>query len=239
LAAKDPHSDNVDSLSTSRRAGTAIRRRRRIRLWVSIGSGVIISGILGLVVAIQGYVSGLEFAPSHFQSRQFSFYEIPVVHWQITPIQRKVAKDEVLDFVRLSNWVPTAKGQPTQWHLVSLAGVTQSSRPNDPALLIDAVKGNPWTKENPWYKWSTDHPKNAAVLWPQIQTLAQRELYFLIPGLLRIARPITDPVELKTKMNDYLRDEYRSLVSDLREAGQDTLADELKSEAVAEGWMNP
>jgi hypothetical protein len=197
------------------------------------------AAILGLVIAIQGSVSGREFAPSHFQSREFSFYEIPVVHWQITPIQRKVANDEVLDFVRLKNWVTTAKGQPTTWHLVSLGGVRAGSPPNDPALLFDAVKKNSWTNKNPWYQWSSDHPKNAAILWPQIQTLAKRELYFLIPGLLRIARPITDPAELKAKMNEYLRVEYRLLVSDLAQAGQDTLADELKTEAVAEGWMNP
>ena len=40
---------------------------------------------------LQGNISGTEFSPTHFQQRDFGFYEIPLIHLQISPIKRSAS----------------------------------------------------------------------------------------------------------------------------------------------------
>ncbi|MEM9587669.1 MAG: hypothetical protein AAGA03_10340, partial [Planctomycetota bacterium] len=60
------------------------RRQRRLAILIA---GLVCSLAMAMVVLFPGHVSGIEFAPSHFEARRFQFYELPLLQLQITPIR--------------------------------------------------------------------------------------------------------------------------------------------------------
>lgn len=187
------------------------------------------------MILIKGSVSGTEFAPSHFQTREFSFYEIPIVHLQITPIHRSTTTNTVTTQIRTKGWIQVPRGQqPDQWHLVRLSR-GPSTTPAIASLLTDELElsvagGTPF-----WKSWNADHPNRAAVLWPVVQRLSDRELYLMIPELLMLARsqPGNDDGQLLAEAIDtWLIEQYVGLIGDLRDADRTTLADQMLAEAI-------
>ena len=183
-----------------------------------------------MVVRTMGYVEGEEFSSTHFRSRRFSFYEIPIIHWQITPIVRVSSTPSTALLLTQQNWISLPPTAPADWHLVSLRRGGRGLQDDDASLLLDQLRlerdGSPY-----WSQWSQKHPKLASVLWPTIGKLAQRELYILMPRLLERVRPIDTVDALQATQREYLGREYASLVRDMRAAGLEGLADALAAEA--------
>ncbi|TWT64613.1 hypothetical protein CA85_37460 [Allorhodopirellula solitaria] len=177
-----------------------------------------------------GYVEGEEFSPTHFRSRRFSFYEIPIIHWQITPIKRTRSTPATARLLSQKKWISPPSTPPSVWHLVSLRRGAGERFDDDAALLLSQLRLRR-TSGLFWSQWSQKHPQLARVLWPTIATLAQRELYILMPRLLELVRPIDDVDALRATQDHYLRQEYASLIDDMRAAGRDDLADALMAEA--------
>jgi hypothetical protein len=192
--------------------------------------------LISAVVAIKGHVSGSEFSPSHFQTREFTFYEIPFVHLQITPIRRKDTTTGIARQIRAKSWINVPRGQkPTQWHLISLwRGPTAT--PAVASLLSKELELQ-GSAGSFWEDWNSDHPQRASALWPVVQRLAERELYIMIPELLQTARTLPgsdDAVTLSAAIDRWLIDQYVGLVKDLRDAQRIVLADELLAEAMTD-----
>ncbi|TWT92682.1 hypothetical protein [Stieleria varia] len=212
------------------------RQSAKTRRTVVIVCSVLCTGLVLMVIGFQGHVTGTEFAPSHFQSRDFSFYEIPGLQLQISPITRTGTTAGVATSIRLSGLIQTPKGPPTQWHVVSLSRGMTGTTPDDAHLLTEQLEmlhdGTSF-----WKTWNTDHPQHAAVLWPMVQRLAQRELYVLIPELLLIARSSAEndtPQTLRKKIDQTLIREYRSLIADMRQSDRPDLADAFDQELRAD-----
>lgn len=167
------------------------------RFWVVTLTGSLIVLFLGGIVFFFGRVEGREFAPSHFEIRRFSFTEIPLLRMQITPIRRVSETSVLQNYLKTSSLITRPPGQPTDWHMIELSRFGVSTEPADAKLLTDFLKipysgftmrrGAAAQSDLYWHQWSIRHPKHAAVLWPQIQKLAQRELYLLIPEVFQIA----------------------------------------------------
>ncbi|KAA1260891.1 hypothetical protein LF1_34330 [Rubripirellula obstinata] len=190
------------------------------------------------VIRTQGHVSGVEFAPSHFQIREFSFYEIPLLHHQITPIHRKTRTSKTATYLRQKSLIQSTRGPAQTWHLVSLSRGLTGSTPADASFLIDQMELSS-AGEDYWRQWSIDHPAKAALVWPVIQKLADRELYVLIPALLELvsanaSKAVTRTEELKSKIDEHLQDEYFSLIQDMIAADRLPLAEALLDEALAD-----
>lgn len=220
------------SKSTGAAAGKKSSKSRRV---ITIVTLVMCTLLVSFVIYVQGHVSGTEFAPSHFTSRQFSFYELPVFHWQITPIRRKATTSQVANSIRLTSLISTPKGAPAKWHLVTISRGMTGQTPADAHLLTDQLNMRQGSSSF-WKTWNSDNPKHAKVLWPTVQRLANRELYVLIPELLLIARGNTDlPAQkLQSKIDSYLIDEYKSLIGDMRQAKRTDLADAFEQEMLAD-----
>jgi hypothetical protein len=182
------------------------------------------------VIRTQGFVSGQEFSPTHFQLREFSFYEIPLIHVQITPIKRAGSTPTTATYVRQNALIKPHTGPPTSWHLVSISRGLTGSTPADAELLIDQLNLQSGGDEF-WRKWSIDHPKHAKVLWSVIQKLAERELYILMPHLFELAQIEQTPQQLQQNIDDLLRGQYRSLIQDMQAADRRELAQQLLAEA--------
>lgn len=224
-----PMSTSVSSSPAD--SAAAARKNRTVRRWVVLCSGLLLAIVLFLIVRTQGFVSGYEFSPTHFQQRRFSFYEIPLLHLQITPIRRSSDTPPAANYVRQNSLITAPKGVPQVWHLVSISRGVTGSTPADAALLIDQLKMSTGGKDF-WRQWSLDHPQHAKVLWPLVQNLAERELYILLPRLFEIAQ-LDQPVpRLQQRIDDYLKREYAGLIQDMRAADRVELADQLLQEAI-------
>ncbi len=175
----------------------------------------------------------MEFAPTHFQQREFSFFEIPLFHLQITPIRRSADRLATANYLRVNSLVTTHRGSPTTWHLVSITRGITGATPAD-AQLLSTQLSLEHGGDQYWRTWSVKHPQHAKVLWPIVQDLALRELYILMPPLFEIAQTEQTPSELQASINARLKREYASLIQDLRGAERNELADQILAEALRE-----
>ncbi len=210
------------SVSSTPGPTTPAKQSGMVKKWVTLIATVVLVFVLFIVVRTQGFVSGYEFSPTHFQLRKFSFYEIPLIHLQITPIKRAGATPTTATYVRQNSLITPYSGPPTSWHLVSLSRGLTGSTPADANLLVDQLNllsgGNEY-----WRKWSIDQPKQAKILWPVIQKLAERELYILMPPLFELSQVEQTPEQLQEKIDNQLRTQYRSLIQDMKAADRDEL----------------
>lgn len=207
-------------------------RLRGTRFWVVLLSLIGVSLILFLVIRIQGHVAGKEFSPGHFQQRSFDFFEIPLIHLQVTPINRSSATSSAANYIRQKNLISVPAGQPNDWHLVTITRGISDPVPADAQLLTDQLAHE--TGDGFWRKWSESHPQQAATLWPLVQKLAQRELYVLIPRLLELAHQSTASPDFEARLHAYLREEYAALVAEARRAERPELASDLLQEGLAD-----
>ena len=204
--------------------------RRSARKWI-IGSATILMLLAGFfVIRTQGYVSGTEFAPTHFQTRTFNFYEIPLLHVQITPIVRSIRTDATAQYLLQKSLIPLVQGSAQTWHLANLSRGLTGSRAADASFLVDQLLIESGGSAH-WKKWSVDHPKLASELWPIVQKLAKRELYLLIPSLFELASTSSSVEELQESIDRYLEREYIGLIEDMKAADREPLAAALLAEA--------
>ena len=200
-------------------------------VWMIILVAVAISAVSFLIIRTQGYVEGQEFSPTHFQARDFHFYEIPLLHLQMTPIRRSSSTPAVATYVRQNSLIgPVPTGSPTQWHLVHLRRGFANSAPADAELLVNQLQlvggGDAY-----WRLWSKERPEQAKRFWPIIRRLAERELYVLMPRLFEIAQRSGSPKQLSADIDRELKHRYAALIHDMRDAGRKDLAEQLRREA--------
>ena len=223
------------SVPQSGQPGTSVAKKNRIvKGWVTVIATIVICLVVAFVIGTQGHVRGYEFAPSHFEQREFSFYEIPLIHLQITPIKRKNRTPPTATYVRMATLKNVPKGRAITWHLVSISrGLTGQTVADADLLMQHLQLGN---SQDPYWKvWSKQHPNHAAVLWPIIQQLAERELYVLIPMVLQIAEANADSLtHMQKTLDKRLTEEYVTLIKDMREAKNDDIAAGLLAEALVD-----
>ena len=209
-------------------------RATKVPRWLIVLITVVVASITLLLVGTQGHVRGREFSPTLFQARNFSFYEIPLLQIQITPIRRSSATPSAATYVRQNGLLESVSADESEpWHLVSLTRGITSTYPADAELLVTQLSIRQ-AGESYWRKWSVDHPDQAQILWPVIQRLAKRELYVLMPRLFELAAQTATPEDLATQIDDQLRQDYAALIADMRSAGRDDLAKQLYDEALAD-----
>ena len=221
------------SVPQSAPSGTSTAKKNRaIKGWATVIATILICLVVSFIIATQGHVRGYEFAPSHFEQRKFSFYEIPLIHLQITPIKRKNATPPTATYVRLNTLKKVPKGRAITWHLVSISRGLTGQKVADADLLMQHLQMNN-QQDAYWEVWSKKHPKHAAILWPIIQQLAQRELYVLIPMVLQIAEVNADsPTQMQKTLDQRLTEEYVTLIQDMKQAKNDDIAAGLLAEAL-------
>lgn len=209
------------------------KKNRAVKRWFTGIAFLVVIVVVFFVIRGQGYVQGVEFSPTHFQQREFSFYEIPLIHSQITPIKRTSTTPRTATYVRQNGLIPASFGAPTVWHLASISWGLSASTPADAQLLVDQLELGASSSDY-WRSWSKDHPQQAKVFWPIIQKLAIRELYMLMPPLFEIAQNDQSPEDLDNAVKERLQQDYFELIQDMRTAKKADLAQELLAEAISD-----
>ncbi len=224
-------------MSTSVSNGNAKSRRRtnpkQVRFWLITGSTILFAIIVFAIIRGQGHVYGTEFSPTHFTTREYSFIEIPLLGIQITPIKRVDTTSDIATYIRTKNLIPKLPGKQKIWHPSTITRGFSAQVDRDAQLLIDQFEIQDQSSTY-WQTWSIDHPKKAALLWPIVAKLAQRELYVLLPGIFEIAQSDSSIEEFSAQTDQYLVEEYASVIEDMRAAKKTDLADQLLNEARAD-----
>jgi len=241
-----PISTPLPRAPEQRSGGIGTASGRPGRFWLLSISGTLILVFLLGIVFFFGRVQGREFAPSHFEIRRFSFTEIPLLQLQITPIRRVKETSGLQNYLTTSSLIPNPIGQPDRWHLIELRRFSGTSGPADAKLLTDFLEPDPRVFSSQgtlyWHRWSTENPGHAAVLWPVVQKLAERELYVLVPSVFQIADTAAtvpkstgqSPDAMKTRLHQFLVASYAGLINDMRAAGKADIAEALRQEALAD-----
>lgn len=209
-------------------------KRSRRMLLVGVIASIILVVFIGGAILMQGAVRGTEFSPTHFQTRSFSFQEIPLLHLQLTPIRRSATTATASSYLRANNLIQVPPGSPAQWHLVRISRGVSPSVSADAEILVQYLELSV-SNSTYWKQWSVDHPKLAPVLWPRIQRLAQRELYVLMPDLFELAKRTPSSADVFSEQLDRLiRESTLQLAADMKEAGRIELARDLLREGLAD-----
>lgn len=208
------------------------KRRHRILL-VGVIAGTILILFIGVAIVTQGRVHGTEFSPSHFQTRSFTFHEIPLLHLQLTAIRRSVTVTPASSYLRANNLISVPPGNPTRWHIVRISRGVSPAVPADAEILVRYLELDVDVSQGAyWKQWSTDHPALAKVLWPRIQRLAQRELYVFMPDLFELAKRTPSKEVFSQQLDHLIQESTLQLAADMTDAGRVELARALLSEAL-------
>lgn len=162
--------------------------------WVAIGT------------LVSGFVVGTEFSPDTLDARDFAYYELPIIHMQVTPIQRTVRTPAVSTSLLSSKLVTqTSSGDGPRWDLSHVVGGGALRRRGDAELLLTYLE----SKTFDWETWTTNHPELAKEFWPLIFQVARRGDYILIPDLFRIVRDCETVDQFQNRSSEYLARQYQ------------------------------
>lgn len=185
-------------------------RRTLVRVLVVLvvlacGFGILLIGTLFF-----GHVSGEEFAPDTFERRFYSYFELPVVRIQVTPVQRIVDRPRIAKTLADNNYIANT-GPPKRWDFVISRRVGETWREGDALILTRYLDTWGDRSETYWLQWTQDHPATAKILWPTIAKLALQELYLFTPDVFSLAAEQTDPQAFESDLKRVLARKYEEL----------------------------
>ncbi|WP_204469927.1 hypothetical protein, partial [Bifidobacterium pullorum] len=141
---------------------TILRQGRKILIGLIC---LLLFGIIGSFYFLSGAnINGEEFCPQLFQKRDFSYQRIPgtkirISKTSLSPSVSPCSKN-ILTHLTASN--------QTDWHVSTVqSGVISNTL--GPKILISYLQSTNADGSSVWDKWSFDHPRYAAILWPIVQ----------------------------------------------------------------------
>lgn len=206
-------------------------------MWIGL-VGFISFAVLAYCTLMFGLVQGEEFSPNTFVRREFQYYQLPWLGWQISPISRQTKTNALETYVAAQSWVsPLPAGSSQRWDLVL---ATQGTVPGTQRILsqggarilcayLDAQREN---QDLVWLEWSKKNPELAKVVWPLIVRLARDDLYVFVPDLLRVARGESDVEKLRSELQRRLAERYLEFAQVQQRIGRHEAAVELFSGAI-------
>ncbi len=194
--------------------------------------GLAIVAVGSTAVYLFGQVEGIEFSPNEFRYRNFQYVQIPWIRVQVWPIVRSDSSPGLSDYLHGEKQIlPTSISQPGRWDLVRISRNGRVGR-GDADLLYRALARRDESGSFFWLKWTQSNESSARRLWPEVQRLAERELYFLIPELMELATSQADPERLPVVLDDHLARVLELHASTQQELGNARNALELLDEAL-------
>ena len=133
-----------------------------------------------------GRVAGEEFSPYTFQRRTYSYYEVPFIHFQITPVKRQIHRNPVEEMLVEERCV-RAETSSQRWDLVAAHRGGAAWRQGAARILRYYLDARSRDGARFWRTWTVEHATLAKTLWPAIAELARRRLYCCIPPLFNAA----------------------------------------------------
>lgn len=136
---------------------------------------------------IFGNVTGTEFNPYTFKSRNFNYTEVPLVHFQLRPTVRTAETNALQDWVTQDAKL-LATSTDSRWDLVEGMRLGVSAQVDRSKTLYEYLNASDHEGELVWLAWSKAHRNSARKLWPALAWLGQSDLYYLIPDVMNLAK---------------------------------------------------
>jgi hypothetical protein len=187
-----------------------------VQLWTVAGVGLVTFGLLLLIGF--GRVTGEEFSPASFQRRGYTFFQLPLVGWQITPVWRYDRTPELEQQLKRRNLLTRRPGA-SRWDAV-WATANGDYRVGDPMILTQYLDMRQADDKPRWLVWSNDHPELAKTLWPAVQEAAWLEAYLLVPELFELAERAADADAFQQQLATRLTQALVELAEQRLEADQ-------------------
>jgi|GEM_PF-3383205 len=176
-------------MATSHSKGMAkwkTSRAGRVAWWLWPIAGTVVLFFLFLAILIFGRVSGVELSKQDLVVRNFSYFQIPVLRWQVWPVERAFPNGAATDLAISSHLKPLGPGQQVQWDLVQFEEFGSATVQGDAAILYQILQQRNESSDFFWAKWSATHPRRSAELWPAVQDLVFCDMYWAIPPLMEL-----------------------------------------------------
>jgi len=128
-------------------------------------------------------VSGREFSPDDFTARRFSYRRSPLSGTLRS--KRKIETQELnCDSIIAEGHLKVVSSTPKQWDLYSenMQFSNKLSRDFDARFLTHFLNHNS-------EQWTISYPEKAALLWPEVATMARAGLYLYLPEVMTVAIP--------------------------------------------------
>jgi hypothetical protein len=181
---------------------------------------------------IFGAVYGEEFSPNTFQRRRFSYYEIPLIHLQITPISREDYSNTLEKQLVDEKLVLSGEPNHARWDLVWARQGAQSPSHGDASILCAYLDARGEHHNLRWKSWTDENPQLAEILWATVRRLADQQLYLLVPDVFGLAGQATEPSSFQQAVSELLADRYELLARTQRELGDYPSARQLAQEGL-------
>jgi hypothetical protein len=162
------------------------------------------AGLLFVLTIMFGTVNGQEFCPETFERRRYHYVQLPLVHVQLTGEDDKDISGATEVFVTSQKYFRKKSPANPQWHTITTQRGARAET-GDARLLIEYLDAKNSDEYHRWVKWSEDHPKLAAELWPAVQQLAEQRQYLAIPDAFDLAKAADDPATLKQQLDTLLK----------------------------------
>lgn len=154
---------------------------------------IMVLGVGLLQFLFTSSISGKEFCPQNFQYREFSYRRIPGTKIRITSTSLGTARSEAPTDI-----LKHLKGLgPVTWQPMEVGDVHYP-----PSILQSYIGQRNADSVSAWGEWSANNALLAAELWPVVQRAAEKEMYFAIPELMRIAKADHTPASLQVALNE-------------------------------------
>jgi hypothetical protein len=217
-------------MNPSRGQATSVPARPETAWWkrLLIGGAVVLA--LAFLFAAPfvryGAVVGEEFSPDDFHRRSYHYWEIPLVHVQVTPLRTQDETNDLERHLVQNKVIARRKSAKPRWDLVSVRRGESEAPPGDAAILCRYLDQTTEEGDLIWLAWTKKEPQLAAVLWPAVAEAARRELHLLTPDLFHLAQQAASADELKQSLARHLAARYEQLARVQQQLGNDDVAAE-------------
>jgi hypothetical protein len=224
---------------------TARQENRQLYVMAGIGLLFVIAVCIYSTLYF-GFIRGQEFAADSFTRREFSFYRIPLLGLQITPIHRQDVTNDLESYL-VANKLIAPRATPEakkRWDLVvAQRGFVDDSHrllsQGEARILCEYLDAGDEKGKRIWLDWTKTHESIAKVVWPYVAEVARQELYLFVPDLLIMARNAKDESQLRDDLEQLLADKYLAFGRIQQQLNNHEAAVELFTSAIGHAGDSP
>lgn len=182
--------------------------------------GLLTCVISAIVIGLFGRVQGVEFCPQKFTLQEFSYYQVPLLGWQITPVTFSPSgrgNGPLSGYLRQQKLLGKVASE-LRWDIVQIFSAGTANQAGDAEILVKYLEQPGAVGTENWLAWTknTEHAELVRVFWPVIAKLADRELYILMPDLFDFIRS----APTANRFVEHVRTQLAAEVEKLSEAEQ-------------------
>ncbi|RCS52714.1 hypothetical protein DTL42_07710 [Bremerella cremea] len=153
----------------------------RLLAFALIGLVALVIGA-GVVMSTSTH-SGEQFAVDGFQTRSFSYYEVFGIRLSATTYFDRTGNFE--ETLAKKKWITATGNKPTDDQWITVEHVTGGrAYTSDAQILLDYLAMTATEGAIDLHTWSINNPGYAAIMWPEVQTAAQGNMYILVPDII-------------------------------------------------------